>query len=203
MNPIGSIKNAALGTLKHPLGTTQKVVGQAVGVARGTAGTVAHRVTGLVPDPVAHRVTGLVPGRTSQPAGSTTTSEPVPAPEGTRKVHGDPMAPMAPKAPARKKPAAKKPAKAAATKPTKKTAPSAASAPPKKAPPSAAEVAAGEDSEVTTPVGTTGADVGTNPDTTETDLQQPGTEPLMDPGTVKAVASEAETLQKGADTDKG
>jgi hypothetical protein len=188
MNPIGSIKNAALGTLKHPLGTTQKVVGQAVGVARDTAGTVAHRVT------------GLVPGRKSRPAGPTTTSEPVPAPE-TRKVHGDPMAP---KAPARKKPAAKKPAKAAAKKPTKKTAaPSAASAPPKKAPPSAAEVAAGEDSEVTTPVGTTGADVATNPDTTESDLQQPGTEPLMDPGTVKAVASEAETLQKGADTDKG
>jgi peroxiredoxin Q/BCP len=110
---------------------------------------------------------------------------------------------MAPRAPARKKSAAKKPAKAAAKKAAKKTAPSAASAPPKKAPPPAAEVAAGEDSEVTTPVGTTGADVATNPDTTETDLQQPGTEPLMDPGTVKAVASEAETLQKGADPDKG
>jgi ParB-like chromosome segregation protein Spo0J len=193
MNPIGSIKNAALGTLRHPLGATQKVVGQAVGVARDTAGTVAHRVT------------GLVPGRKSRPTTPTTTSRPVPAPE-TRKVHGDPMAPKAParKKTAAKKPAAKKPAKAAAKKPTKKTAaPSAPSAPPKKAPPSAAEVAAGEDSEVTTPVGTTGADVATNPDTTETDLQEPGTEPLMDPGTVKAVASEAETLQKGADTDKG
>ena len=71
------------------------------------------------------------------------------------------------------------------------------------APATTAEVAAGEDSEVTTPVGTTGADVATNPDTTETDLQQPGTEPLMDPSTVKAVASETETLTKGADTDKG
>ena len=56
---------------------------------------------------------------------------------------------------------------------------------------------------MTTPVGTTAADVATNPDTTETDLQQPGTEPLMDPATTKAVASEAETLQKAADPDKG
>jgi hypothetical protein len=56
---------------------------------------------------------------------------------------------------------------------------------------------------VTTPVGTTAADAATNPDTTETDLQQPGTEPLMDPATTKAVASEAETLQKAADPDKG
>jgi hypothetical protein len=57
--------------------------------------------------------------------------------------------------------------------------------------------------DVTTPVGTTGAGAAYNPDTTETDLQQPGTEPLMDPSTTKAVASEAETLRRGADLDKG
>jgi len=57
--------------------------------------------------------------------------------------------------------------------------------------------------EVTTPVGTTGAGPAYNPDTGETDLQQPGTEPLMEPSTTKAVASEAETLRRGADTDKG
>ena len=44
---------------------------------------------------------------------------------------------------------------------------------------------------------------GINPDTTETDLHQPGTEPLMDPATVKAVASESEMLRRAADTDKG
>jgi hypothetical protein len=57
--------------------------------------------------------------------------------------------------------------------------------------------------EVTTPVGTTGAGRAYNPDTTDTDLQQPDTEPLMDPATTKAVAAEAETGARGADTDKG
>lgn len=69
--------------------------------------------------------------------------------------------------------------------------------------PTAAQVAAEEQSEVTTPVGTTGADVGFNPDTAETDLQQPGTEPLLDPSTTKQVAKEAETLAKAADPEKG
>lgn len=57
--------------------------------------------------------------------------------------------------------------------------------------------------EVTTPAGTTGADVGHNPDTAETGLEQPGTEPLMDPSTTKAVASEADVLRRAADPDKG
>lgn len=60
-----------------------------------------------------------------------------------------------------------------------------------------------DDVDIETPVGTTGAGVGSNPDTAEADLQQPGTEPLIDPGTAKAIRSEAETLQKAADPDKG
>jgi hypothetical protein len=59
------------------------------------------------------------------------------------------------------------------------------------------------DVDIETPVGTTGADVGTNPDTAESDLQQPGTPPLLDPSTVKAVESEQETLRKAADPNKG
>lgn len=55
--------------------------------------------------------------------------------------------------------------------------------------------------DVTTPVGTTGAGEGHNPDTAETDLQQPGTEPLMDPATTKEVASESETLRRGAEKE--
>jgi hypothetical protein len=55
--------------------------------------------------------------------------------------------------------------------------------------------------EVTTPVGTTGAGEAYNPDTGETDLQQPGTEPLMDPATTKEVASESETLRRGAEKE--
>jgi hypothetical protein len=60
-----------------------------------------------------------------------------------------------------------------------------------------------EDTEVTTPVGTTGAGPGYNPDTNETDLQQPGTEPLMDPSTTKRIKSESDTLRRASDPDKG
>ena len=56
--------------------------------------------------------------------------------------------------------------------------------------------------DIETPVGTTGADVGYNPDTAESDLQQPGTEPLLDPATAKAIRSETETLQKAAELEK-
>jgi hypothetical protein len=37
----------------------------------------------------------------------------------------------------------------------------------------------------------------------ETDLDQPRTEPLMDPATAKAVASESEVMRRAADPDKG
>jgi hypothetical protein len=57
------------------------------------------------------------------------------------------------------------------------------------------------DVDVETPVGTTGADVGHNPDTAEADLQQPGTEPLLDPSTAKAIRSESETMRKAAERD--
>ena len=59
------------------------------------------------------------------------------------------------------------------------------------------------DVDIETPVGTTGAGAGSNPDTAEADLQQPGTEPLLDPGTVKSVLKESEILRKAADPDKG
>ncbi len=53
--------------------------------------------------------------------------------------------------------------------------------------------------DVKTPVGTTGAGSGINPDTGEADLQQPGTEPLMDPSLTKSVKSEADTMRRAAD----
>lgn len=58
------------------------------------------------------------------------------------------------------------------------------------------------DADVETPVGTTGAGPGFNPSTGETDLQQPDTEPLMDPSLTKAVKSEAEIMQKASDPVK-
>jgi hypothetical protein len=65
----------------------------------------------------------------------------------------------------------------------------------------ASETADEPDIDIETPVGTTGADVGSNPDTGEADLQQPGTEPLMDPATTKAIKSESEMLRKDAERD--
>ena len=59
-----------------------------------------------------------------------------------------------------------------------------------------------EDIEVITPVGTTGAGPGYNPDTTESSLQQPGTEPIMDPATTKRIKSEADTLRRASDPRK-
>jgi hypothetical protein len=64
-------------------------------------------------------------------------------------------------------------------------------------------MARGSDVGVETPVGTTGASAGYNPDTAEADLQQPGTEPLFDAGSAKAIRSESEMMQKAADPDRG
>ena len=125
------------------------------------------------------------------------------------KVAGAKTGKKAARKPAAKKAAAKKaPAtKASATSATTAPAPTADSPsgklPRRKKPLTAAELVEGAGTETVTPVGTRGADVATNPDTTDTDLQQPGTEPLMDPSTTKAVASEQATLSAAADPDKG
>jgi hypothetical protein len=63
------------------------------------------------------------------------------------------------------------------------------------------EATARDDVDVETPVGRTGAGVGHNPATAEADLQQPLTQPLMDPATAKAIRSESELLQNGAQRD--
>jgi hypothetical protein len=55
------------------------------------------------------------------------------------------------------------------------------------------------DVDVITPVGTTGAAPGYNPDTAEADLQQPGTEELMEPSTTKKVKAETDFLRKAAE----
>ena len=73
---------------------------------------------------------------------------------------------------------------------------------PKPAPPSAPRTARAVGEELRTPSGITAAGVGHNPDTTETDLVQPGTEPLMDPALTKAVKAETDTLRKAASRRK-
>jgi hypothetical protein len=69
----------------------------------------------------------------------------------------------------------------------------------KAAPKTAEQLATAQGDAVTTPVGTPGAAQGRNPDTAERDLNQPGTEGIVDEATVKAVASEAKTLRKAAE----
>lgn len=54
-----------------------------------------------------------------------------------------------------------------------------------------------------TPSGIEAADEAYNPDTAETDLEQPGTEPLVDPATAKSVRSEAATMRRAAENDRG
>jgi hypothetical protein len=199
-NPLGKLKDAAteaavtvVGTVteavKHPVGTGQRVIGSAVGQAVTVAGAVSSKV----------------PSRRRQAAAK---AEPHPGPvaerqEESRKLHGDPVEPAATKAvakkTAKKTPTKKTPAKKAAAKKTAKKTPAKKAAATK----SAAELAAVEDNEVETPVGTTGADEATNPDTTDTDLQQVGTPPLVDPSLTNQVKSEAEIGARAADPDKG
>jgi hypothetical protein len=52
---------------------------------------------------------------------------------------------------------------------------------------------------VSTPVGTTGAAPAYNPDTAESDLQQRGTEQIMEPSTTKRIKSEADMMRKAAE----
>jgi hypothetical protein len=92
------------------------------------------------------------------------------------------------------------PAKQATTRKTAaKRAPSARAA---TAGPALLQPETAEDDDLRTPSGIPAADEAYNPDTIETDLHQPGTEPLMDPATVKAARSEAEVKQRAAEVDK-
>ena len=61
-----------------------------------------------------------------------------------------------------------------------------------------AEAMPGGDLDLATPVGTTGADVGYNPDTAEADLQQPGTAPGVDPGLTSTVQKDQERGRSAA-----
>lgn len=73
---------------------------------------------------------------------------------------------------------------------------------PRPAPPRARRTARKVGEEIRTPSGIPAAGPGVNPSTGETDLVQPGTEPIMDPATTKAVAAEARMMQRAASTDK-
>jgi hypothetical protein len=219
-NPLDKLVDAATGALKDPVGAAGKAVEQAKGTAavgRMVAGQVGRAALGKATE-AAGVVTSRVPGRPPSNAQRTTSTSPKPGteekPAPAEKAPAGTATKAARKSPAKKAPA-KKTAKKAPVKKAAKKAPAkkaAKKAPAKKAakkstppktpaPLTAQQVAEVEDGpDTTTPVGTTAADVATNPDTIETDLQQPGTEPLLDPGTASAIRSESETLRKAAES---
>jgi hypothetical protein len=189
----------ATNVIIHPVRTATSVAGQTVGVAAAGA-----RTTMRIIDRAAGQVRGDssdVWSSTDPPTDSAAAGETSATPDATL------VEPAARKEPAQKAPAKKAPAKKA---PAKKATARKASA--KKAPSARAATIAPAlsltEEEVTeeavrTPSGIPAADEGYNPDTAETDLYQPGTEPLMDPTTVKSIKSEAEVMQRAADPDKG
>jgi hypothetical protein len=63
----------------------------------------------------------------------------------------------------------------------------------------AAETVPAGQVDVETPAGTTGADVGYNPDTAEPGLQQPDVESVLDEATAKSLRAEAEMMRQAAD----
>ena len=217
MNPIRLVS----GAVTLPAHAAAAVIGTSVGIA-----TTGVRTTARVVARVIEQMSGAGPAPSAPwPADRPVSTEVDPVPVAQRSTTDAPStAPTPTAAPTVMKPAVTKPAvtKPAATKPAAKKAPAkktaARKAAAKKAPSKQAAVlapalglseaeveqldAAGTD-DITTPSGIPAAGEGINPDTTETDLHQPGTEPLMDPATVKAVASESATLRRAADTDKG
>ncbi len=196
MNPTSLVS----GVITLPAHVAAAAAGTAAGLATSGARTTV-RVLGWA----VGRVTGPPPQQSSW-AGSTD-APPVSsnAPASNSALLTDVAVAEAPvarrttaeKAPARKAPARKAPARKS---PARRKAPSKKAA--VMAPALGLTEAEAEDV-LRTPSGIPAAGDGTNPDTTETDLHQPGTEPLMDPATVKAVKSESEVLRRAADTDKG
>ncbi|HEX5860667.1 MAG TPA: hypothetical protein VFY58_02425 [Nocardioides sp.] len=190
MNLISKATNAII----HPVRTATTVAGQAVGVAATGARTTMR---------ILDRAAGQVRGRSTT---DWSTPEPAPTPDVTPPVKA-PQKAAAKKTTPRKATAKKTTAKKAAPKKAEAKEAAPIKAPSARAATVAPALSLTEDEalaeDLRTPSGIPAADPGHNPDTAETDLHQPGTEPLMDPATVKAVKSEAEVLQRAADRDKG
>jgi hypothetical protein len=165
----------ATSAIIHPVQTASSVAGQTIGVAAAGAKTTMRLLD---------RAAGQVLGGNST---DWSTPEPAPTPDVTTPAAADVAA-------------AEPPAKRTAKKAPRKKAPSAKAATVAPALSLTEEEAIEDD--LRTPSGIPAADEGHNPDTAETDLLQPGTEPLMDPATVKSVKSETDVLQRAADPDK-
>jgi len=173
---VNTIRTAT-GLIQLPAHAAAAAMGTAAGVA-----TTSARATARLIGWAASRLAGTPPQQSPWAAGADTPTATTPTATKT----------SATKAPARQSPAKKAPARRKA--PSRKAAVVA---------PALGLTEVEAEDVLRTPSGIPAAGDGINPDTTETDLHQPGTEPLMDPATVKAVASESQVLRRAADTDKG
>jgi hypothetical protein len=195
MHPVKLIERAtstAVHALRHPVSSAAYTAG----MARGLVGAVLHRGTVTGHDSEA--------GPAAVPSQRSASTEPAAPREPERVVKPVPR-PEDLEEPIVIEPGDEEPGEAFATEPKAVSRESAHGA----GPATDAEIdawideamARGSEVDVETPVGTTGADVGHNPDTAEADPQQPLTQPLLDPGTAKALRSESETLRKDAERD--
>jgi hypothetical protein len=218
VNPIRLVS----GAVTLPAHAAAAVIGTSVGVATTGVRTTARAVARVIEQVSGSGSAPSAPWPTDRPADSranrpaSTDIDPV---LGARRSTTAAPSTATGASTATKAPAAKAPAKKTAGKKTAARKAPAKKAAPRKAPSKQAavlapalglseteveaELDAASTDDITTPSGIPAAGEGFNPDTTDTDLHQPGTEPLMDPATVKAVASESEVLRRAADTDKG
>jgi hypothetical protein len=182
MHPVKLLERAASGAahaIRHPISSAA----YAAGMARGLAGAALHGATVNGHDPGARRTSDTTPHMPTQRRAPAGEYDDVPPPEPTP-LH-ESFA-TEPKATSRQsehgRPASDEEIDAWIDE-------------------AMARGGGTEDVDIETPVGTTGVSAGYNPDTAEADLQQPGTEPLMDPSTTKAVKSESDMLRKDAERD--
>ncbi len=89
-NPLGTIKDAAIGTILQPKATAEKAVGTVVEGAKGGVG-LGKAVAGQVAAKATDTVTSLLPGRKATPADRATDLEPAEPAAASRKSQGDPM----------------------------------------------------------------------------------------------------------------
>jgi hypothetical protein len=186
MEPVKLLERAA-GTAVHVVRHPIASVAYAAGLARGLAGAAVHGVTVTGHDPEAGETPGTTPSRSGVPEPERV-PKPVPPPRAARdQVVIEPEPPE----------------ESFMTEPKAASRQSEHGGPARDAEIDAwlEEASARDDVDVETPVGTTGAGAGHNPDTAEADLQQPGTEPLLDPGTAKAIRNESTMMRKDAERD--
>jgi hypothetical protein len=219
VNPI----RTATGLIQLPAHAAAAAMGTAAGVA-----TTSVRTTARVIGWAARRVAGTPPQQSSWAPGATarTTDSPVGHAPGQHVAAGhvaaarevvEPATPTTAQqtvaeAPAKKAPATKATAKRAAAKKAPATKAAAKKAPARKAPATkatakkaAAKKAPSRKAPAKKAPSRKAAVVAPALGLSEaeaTDLQ-PGTEPLLDTATAKAVKSESDVLRRAADTDKG